>query len=410
MKSDIDRLMAARGFDAIVVLISDAYSPYVDYLVGRAALSNGMVFKDWQAPPVLVVNPMERDEAAATGCRFFTYDELGQQALLDQYPDDPLMARVMLWGKCLQQFGTPNGRVGVYGIAEAEYALALVAKLEETFPQYDFVGESGTTLFAEAAMTKDADELRRLRSVGDRTSAVVRATWEFIAGHRANADELVVKRDGTSLTIGDVKRFVRRALLDRDLEEREMIFAQGRDAGVPHNRGQDAQALRLGASIIFDLFPRELGGGYFHDVTRTWCIGYAPDEVREAYHAVSEAFDVALELYAVNRPVSDMQLAVQASLEARHHPTSRSHPGTLEGYVHGLGHGVGLAIHEGYNITHRNQSDTFQVGNVITIEPGLYYPERGFGVRLEDTVYAAPDGRLVSLTDVPKELVLPLRG
>lgn len=410
MKADIDRLMAARGFDAIVVVVDEFYSPYVDYLVGQAHITGGMIFKDWQASPVLVVNPMEVEEAKATGLTVHTTAELGYPQLLKEYEGDVLKAQVALWGKCLEKFGTPNGRIGIYGVGSVEYYLELVRALEEAYPQYDFVGETGTTLFDEAAFTKDEEELRRIQSVAERTSAVVRATWDFIAGHRANENEVVVKRDGTPLTIGEVKRFVRRALMDRDLEDTGMIFAQGRDAGFPHSRGQDNQPLHLGESIVFDLFPREIGGGYYHDMTRTWCIGYAPDDVREVYQHVMEAFEVAEEMMVVGRPVREVQEAVQSYFEGRQHPTSRSHPGTPVGYVHSLGHGVGLNVHEGYSISHLNQNDKIEIGNMLTIEPGLYYPDQGLGVRVEDMVYVGSNGQLVTLTDVPKDLVLPLRG
>jgi Xaa-Pro aminopeptidase len=206
--------------------------------------------------------------------------------------------------------------------------------------------------------------------------------------------------------------------MDRDLEERDMIFAQGRDGAFPHSRGNNAQPLKLGEAIVFDLFPFEQGGGYYHDMTRTWCIGYAPDEVREAHQQVLGALNVAIDSFAVGRNICEMQNAVQTYFEERKHPTLRSHPGTTTGYTHGLGHGVGLSVHEGYTISHFNKTDTFQVGNVITIEPGLYYPERGYGVRVEDTFYIQdgggmltnPKSQLVSLTDVPKDLILPLRG
>ena len=79
-----------------------------------------------------------------------------------------------------------------------------------------------------------------------------------------------------------------------------------------------------------------------------------------------------------------------------------------EYFGHGLGHGVGLNIHERPSIGHLSK-DTLQRGNVISIEPGLYYPERGFGMRIEDLCYVDDSGALVSLTDFHKELVLPLR-
>src|SRR5690606_36882179 len=112
-------------------------------------------------------------------------------------------------------------------------------------------------------------------------------------------------------TIGDVKRFIRRTLMDHDLEDTGMIFAQGRDAGFPHSRGQSDMPLKLGQSIVFDLFPREIGGGYHHDVTRTWCIGYAPEDVQQTYDVVMQSFEIAMNAYAEpGQPAYTLQEAV----------------------------------------------------------------------------------------------------
>ncbi len=410
MKADIDRLMAQRGMDAIVVIIDEVYSPQVDFLAGRASVYGGLLIKTWQAAPVFVVSGMEVEEAKSTGLQAYSWDDFGYRDALNANGGDTVAARVLLWGRCLAQFGVSSGRIGVYGVSKVEQILPLFEALREAYPQYQFVGESGTSLFAEAVFTKDDEELRRIASVAERTSEVVRATWDFIASHRTNESEIVVDQDGIPLTIGDVRRFILRALLDRGLEDTGLIFAQGRDGAFPHSRGRDEEPLRLGEAIVFDLFPREAGGGFHHDMTRTWCIGYAPDDVREAYDTVMEAFDLAHEMFAVGRPVREMQEAVMQYFEDRNHPTWRQNPGSSDGYTHSLGHGLGLEIHEGYTISHLNKDDVFAVGNVITIEPGLYYPDRGFGVRVEDTLYVAPDGQLLTLTDVPKDLVLPLRG
>jgi Xaa-Pro aminopeptidase len=410
MRADIDRLMAERGMDAIVVMIDEVYSPQVDFLAGRAHVHGGLLVKAWQAPPVFVVSGMEIEEAKATGLEAHSWDDFGYREALNANGGDIVAARVVLWGRCLAQFGVANGKIGVYGISKIEKILPLLDALREAYPQYQFVGEGGTSLFDAAVFTKDEEELRRIASVAERTSEVVRATWDFIASHRTNDAEVVVDRAGTPLTIGDVKQFVMAALMERGLEDTGMTFAQGRDGAFPHSRGTDEEPLRLGETLVFDLFPRETGGGFHHDITRTWCIGYAPDEVRETYQTVMEAFDLAHEMFAVGRPVREMQEAVMQYFEDRNHPTWRQNPTSKEGYIHSLGHGVGLEIHEGYTISHLNRDDVFAVGNVITIEPGLYYPEKGYGVRVEDTLYVAPDGQLLTLTDVPKDLVLPLRG
>ena len=76
--------------------------------------------------------------------------------------------------------------------------------------------------------------------------------------------------------------------------------------------------------------------------------------------------------------------------------------------MHSLGHGLGLAIHERPSLSHLGD-DRLQVGNVFSIEPGLYYPERGYGLRVEDTVFIDGDGALQTLTDFRKHLLLPLQ-
>ena len=82
-------------------------------------------------------------------------------------------------------------------------------------------------------------------------------------------------------------------------------------------------------------------------------------------------------------------------------------PSTQEGYVHSLGHGVGLEIHSRPRFSSVSE-ETIQAGHVFTIEPGLYYPDRGFGIRIEDTYYVDSDGSIHSLTPFPKDLVIPV--
>jgi len=199
-----------------------------------------------------------------------------------------------------------------------------------------------------------------------------------------------------------------RELAARGLEDTGTIFAQGRDGGFPHSRGEYTQALRAGQAIVFDIFPRERGGGYHHDMTRTWSIGYASPEVEKAYHEVMESFDVAVEAFRNGDKASNLQFAVLDYLEGKGHKTQRSHPGTMDGYVHSLGHGLGLQIHERPSISHMRGEDILQKGNFITIEPGVYYPDAGYGVRVEDTFYITEQGELISLTPFKKDLVIPM--
>ncbi|MBK8048176.1 MAG: aminopeptidase P family protein [Anaerolineales bacterium] len=247
-----------------------------------------------------------------------------------------------------------------------------------------------------------------MREAGRLTGLVVADTQDFIQGHRTRGN-LVIRTDGEPLTIGDVKAFTYQRIIERGMSQDHHIFAQGRDAGVPHNSGTETMPLRLGQSIVFDIFPKT-ASGYYHDMTRTWCLGYAPDEVQAAWDECKEIFDRVVAELAVGKPARIFQEMTLDYFEAQGHPTSRLQPGGANGYVHSLGHGLGLDIHEEPRLSAvAGNARTLQPGHVVSVEPGLYYPERGYGVRIEDTVAFLGDGALETLTVYPYDLVIPMK-
>lgn len=409
MKSDIDRLMHEHDLDAFIVTGGEEFNTVRYYLTNGAHITHGTIIKIRDKDALLVCNGMEVEEAQKSGLRVETTASLGFHEFLQDADNNATKATALFWGKLLADEGLTEGRVGLYGTWQVNLTMAMVDMLLEEVDQYTFVADSTPTIFDVAMLTKDADELERIKSVAQSTNEAMAAAWDYIAGLTADGDHLV-NGDGKQITIGDIKTLVRRELMDRGLEDTGMIFAQGRDAGFPHSRGEDDMPLQMGKSIVFDLFPREMGGGYHHDMTRTWCIGYAPDDVQEIYDTVMEAFDISIETYGLNKPTHLMQEAVLDHFEGKGHPTTRSTVGTMEGYVHSLGHGVGIDIHERPSISHMRREDIFEVGNAVTIEPGLYYPERGIGVRVEDFCIIADNGELISITPFRKDLVIPING
>lgn len=409
MKSDLDRLMAERGIDALLILPGENEDPYRTYL-SNGVRGSGMVIKKQGAAPVLIVNPMEVDEARQSGLEVHTYDDFGYSALLREH-NYSYSAAIQAWYVRIFEHFDVRGRLAIYGVGDLNAALKSIEALQKGVgDRVELLAEEvRNTIFDRAYETKDADELALLREAGRRTSAVMRAAREWIAGHRA-ADGVVVDANGAPVTIGDVKRYVRGQLFEQGLEDPEgMIFAQGRDAAVPHSKGQDDQPLRLGETIVFDLFPR-LPGSYFHDMTRTWCIGYAPEHIQADYDLVREAFDRSIEMCRVGMPTHEAQDMVCELFEAHGHPTVLNTPATTEGYVHSLAHGLGLNVHEAPFFPTRTAKYWLQRGSVFTIEPGLYYPSRGYGIRIEDTVYLNDSGAVESLTDCPYDLVIELKG
>lgn len=409
MKSDLDALMQKRELDAIFITGGEGYSVVRDYMSNGADITGGHIVKKLGEDPILFVSGMETEEAKKSGYPVKSWSELGLYDLYSEYEDTDLRT-IVFWGMCLEAAGVTSGKIGFYGEGALNVFVKLFNLANEHFEQYEFIGETGLTLFSEAFLTKDEQEVERLKSVAERTNEVMESAWNYIADHHANENEELVNAEGEKLTIGEIKRFVRAALMERGLEDTGMIFAQGRDAGFPHSRGEADDVLKLGQSIVFDLFPRELGGGYHHDMTRTWCIGYAPPEVQEIYDTVMEAFDISIETFKLGQSTHLMQEAVLDYFEGKGHPTGRSDTKTNEGYVHSLGHGIGLNVHESPSISHLKKEDIWQVGNVVTIEPGLYYPDKGLGVRIEDLFIITDKGELISLTPFRKDLVLPLNS
>lgn len=410
MKADLDRLMAERALDALLVMGHSASDRVINYLTGGAHLGRAILFKRRGGPLTLIHGSMERDNAAATGLHLVDRDkQYNQFELLQQHNGDQLAATADYLRRVVDDHEL-HGRLGIYGQQDAGSAYLLYTRLAELLgEQAELVGEFGNTLFATARETKDSAELAEMREAGRLTSLVVGETQEFIQQHYAY-NETVVDGNGEPLTIGAVKAFMRGRLNSHGLAEPDpTIFSQGRDAGVPHNAGDADAPLLLGRSIVFDIFPT-VRSGYFHDMTRTWSLGYATDEVQQAWDQVKEAFDRVMGSLEVGRPCRDYQIVVCEQFEAQGHPTPLNTPGTDQGYVHSLGHGVGLEIHEQPSLgAAAGNTTVLAPGHVFSVEPGLYYPGRGFGVRIEDLVALDTEGEITNLTDYPYDLVVPMR-
>ncbi len=409
MKQDLDRLMAERNLDALLVLGNSGGNPVMNYLTNGAHLERALVVKRRGGPLTLIHGGMERDTAAATGLHLVDRDaRYNMMAYLQAHEGNRLAAQVDYLSDIVRDEAL-RGRLGVYGMMDAGEALSMLNLLQDRVEGTEIVGEYGDSLFALARETKDDAEIAAMAEAGRLTAQVVGDTQEYVRGHAVRGDR-IVKADGEPLTIGAVKAFIRSRIYALGMEEDHgTIFAQGRDAGVPHNSGTPDMPMRLGQAIVFDIFPR-IGGGYFHDMTRTWSFGYATDEVQATWDQVKEIFDITMAAAQAGFPCRDLQAMTLDYFEAKGHPTARTHPGGHEGYVHSLGHGVGLDVHEGPNLSIAAGNHTLlQPGHVVSIEPGLYYPERGYGVRVEDTIAFQQNGTRLNLTDFPYDLVVPMK-
>ncbi len=180
------------------------------------------------------------------------------------------------------------------------------------------------------------------------------------------------------------------------------IIACGRDSARPHCIGSGP--VLAGQPVVADIFPRSDITGYWGDMTRTFLKGKAPTVVRKAFDAVKAASETALGMIRAGVRASDVHLAAAEVMARAGFPTGRDPEGNPCGFFHSLGHGVGLEIHELPRVSPANDG-LLQSGNVISVEPGLYYAAWG-GVRLEDLVLVTQDS-CRNFCSMPKELEIP---
>lgn len=249
--------------------------------------------------------------------------------------------------------------------------------------------------FFEQRLVKSSEELEAISRAMQRTEAALEKAIQAI--RESDVDGGVLRWHGGALTSERVRHLISAALLEDGLFAQHTIVACGEAACDPHNVGSGP--LRAGEAIIIDVFPRDEGSRYFADITRTVVKGRAPEALHKMYRAVAASQARAFELIRDGADGEGIHREVQATLESQGFQTGEVN-GRMQGFFHGTGHGVGLEIHELPRIS--KIPTTLRSGNVVTVEPGLYYPGLG-GVRIEDTVVVRDSG-VANLTTFPKYL------
>lgn len=170
----------------------------------------------------------------------------------------------------------------------------------------------------------------------------------------------------------------------------DIIVASGKRSSLPHGRASN-KAIEKGDLILIDFGAGF--EGYYSDQTRTIIYGKADEEHKKIYNIVQEALDKAIE--SIRPGISIYQLDEIARSHIRNY-------GYGDYFGHGLGHGIGLSVHEDPTINWENK-DLIKEGMIFTVEPGIYIPDWG-GIRIEDMVHVTPNG-FELLTYLPRELI-----
>jgi Xaa-Pro aminopeptidase len=393
MLADLDRLMRSRGIDAVIVPMHESAHAAFRWISRGAKVTRGYVVKLCDKPPLMLAYPMEREEAAATGLATRLIHDFGYDGIFKAAPN-PIEAYAIFFDRVLRELGS-GSTIAFVGNVPFHLYYGIAAAMEPR--GWRIHRGEGEDLAQLARKRKEAWEIEMIASVGARTEAVVDRVRR----------RLRQWKPGDDLTLGNLKQMVSSELSRLGLvEDHETILSQGRDAGIPHSRGDGSAAVRPSIPIVIDIFPSDRDSGYFFDLTRTFCVGPIPPDLQRVHADVFAAFQLAAEEMRAGMKAAACQARVCDFFEARGYATTRSNPQTLEGYVHTLGHGVGLEVHEKpfFSLNPTNH-DTIEVGDIVTIEPGLYFPDREIGVRIEDTLVVREDGRVETLCRSDRGLV-----
>jgi len=250
--------------------------------------------------------------------------------------------------------------------------------------------ECDNDAFSKKRRTKSPEEIKKIiqtqrinekgmkRAVEILKSSRIRKDGKLEFNKKILTSEILISEIET-----EIKRFGGNAL--------HTIASCGKDASEPHNSGSGP--VYAGKSIVIDIFPKG-SNGYFGDMTRTFVKGKAPEIVKKAFDVVKKARDEAEKKIKAGVKGSAV-FKVAADIIRKNGFETTHENGIHKGFFHGLGHGVGLDVHEAPAMSAGGEL-RLKAGDIVTVEPGVYYPEWG-GVRLEDMVVVEKNGcRLIT--------------
>lgn len=392
------------GCKALLVLAPSAQdSDLAPFLAGPAHLGECLlVLPRGEEPRLGYLTPMEREEAAATGLALLTPEELDVSRWAIELPEPAFfLARVV--ERALDRCGLTPGRIALAGHGQAGVVVSACASLSAQ----GWTWVPGNALVFAARKRKEPVEVASIREAAAAAGEALCAVAGLLAAascDAANGRELWL--EGERLRVGRLRAEIGRVFAEYGLEQpRGNIIAPAEEAGIPHSAGRPDRVLRAGESLVVDVFPR---GRMFADCTRTFCVALPGESLPEPLACAHAAVQRVLEELHLRAAPGvrgwDLQEIVCDRFGAEGYPTPISEPGTTRGYVHNLGHGVGFDLHELPTFKKASGAEgVLREGDVFTLEPGLYDPAAGWGVRLEDLVHLGPDG-LESLTPLPYDL------
>jgi Xaa-Pro aminopeptidase len=267
------------------------------------------------------------------------------------------------------------GRPAHAAVGDQTWARFVLA-LQEHLPATRFT--SASPVLGPLRIVKDADEVEALRRAGAAVDGIAR---DMRARPFAGRTELDLHRE-----------LIERMLAAGHERANFAIVAAGAHAASPHHDPSPERVVRDGDVVLCDFGGRMRG--YCSDITRMFCVGEPPPEVRDAYAVLCEAQEAAVRAATVGTPCEEVDAAARRVIAGA---------GFGELFVHRVGHGIGQEAHEDPYMVAGNAL-ALVAGHAFSVEPGIYLPGR-FGMRLEDIVVATADGP-ERLNDAPRDIAV----
>ncbi|AFV24114.1 peptidase M24 [Methanolobus psychrophilus R15] len=299
---------------------------------------------------------------------------------------DPAVAYCDCLAQMLQELGAR--RIAVP--RDFPYHIAQVLKED------GFSFEAIRSPFQQLRTKKSEAEIGKIRKAQDACNLAMKAAAEMI--HKSEVVNGHLNYHGYDLTAEKVRAAIDMTLIEHGCEAEGTIVACGKGSASPHWEGSGL--IMADEPIIIDIFPRNKRDRYYADMSRTVLKGKATERLVDMYETVLLAQETAISMVKPGVRCSDIHSRVCEIFEEKGYATYKS--GSSVGFIHSTGHGVGLEIHEAPPVGERDV--VLEEGNVITIEPGLYYPDVG-GIRLEDLILVTADGH-ENLTEMEKRFVV----
>ncbi len=252
--------------------------------------------------------------------------------------------------------------------------------------------------FYPERLIKTRKEKAAIKKTLSHVSASIQAAYRVLRESKVKKNRIYWHNK--VLTSEILKGVINGHLMENNCLGKHTIVAGGNQGVDPHCEGSGP--LPANKPIIMDVFPKSMDSQYYGDMTRTVVKGQATDALRRQWQTVKVAQEHGIKMVRGGVDAKGIHQWIMNYFEAQGYHTGIKN-GRMQGFFHGTGHGLGIDIHEAPRVS--TVSQKLKPGNVITIEPGLYYSGVG-GVRLEDVVYVTKGGREL-LSRCPKILEIP---